>query len=427
MLLSLQQKLKQFPTIPYIILLVALFCRLAFVFTLDDELVWYDAKNYHSIAISLSEGHGFLSTYNPYHSSAFAPLFPYFLGVLYWMFEPSLLLVRIVQSILGTVICLLVYLIARRFFNERVGLIAILIVALHPLFIYSSGVLYPIIIFTLLILLTVFLLSGFENNGRQSTLAMLVLIGFCAGLALLTRPVFIFLIPFLPVWFLVGEKFSIFETWKFSSVIVLVAGLTVAPWTVKNYLQYDRLFFITSEGGHSFYTSNMPDFNIDRTKEEKTPEDVERQLIGIADHEKDKVYTRAALKYIVNSPGEFLKIYMQKFINFWRFYPKTMSQNKDTSQRNIIVSIIFYGFLIPFAFIGMAVSIKKWKQYFLLYASILSFNLGYSLFITTVRYRLPIEPYIVVFASVGILALYEKIVPPVCHDLVSSNKIEADT
>ncbi len=391
-------------------LLLALIIRLGFIATLNDELVWYDAQNYHSIAANLAEGEGFHSSFNPHSTRSWAPLYPYFMGALYWTFGSKMIVVRIAQALLGALLCLIVFYISQEMFNDKIALLAALIMAVHPLFIYTGGVFYPIIIFTLLLALVVLLLVRFmANPNNKKYYFVLMCVGLLLGLLTLTKPVIIFVFPFIPLWFLIDKRVSFFQTVKYSFIIFFIAGLTIVPWTVRNYLKYNEIYFITAEGGHSFYGANVPWFNVDRSQGYEIPEEIKKKMEGLSEKEKNEILEKEALNFIKKSPFQFIKLYTKKFVNFWRFYPKTISQNKYTNKKNTIVSLLFYGILIPFAFVGMAVSIKKWRKYYILYAVPFSFNFGYSFFGTTIRYRLPVEPYIVIFSAVGMLIVLDYI------------------
>ena len=76
-----------------------------------------------------------------------------------------------------------------------------------------------------------------------------------------------------------------------------------------------------------------------------------------------------------------------------------MSQNQDTTSRNVIVSAVFYGLLLPMSFLGMVLSFRMWRKLFLLYGIIFGFAFGYALFIPSIRYRMPIEPLLCLFAA----------------------------
>jgi len=378
-----------------------------FILILDKQLVWYDEKNYHSIAVNLANGDGFVSSFNPFSTTSWAPLLSYFIAFFYWIFGPHVFVVRLVQAILGTVICWIMYLIGKELADEKVGLLSAAIMAFHPIFIYTVSALYPIILFTLLISIIVLLLIKFLSQNK--TIIWLALIGLLIGLAMLTRPVIIFFIPFIPLWFLFSKKVSFLRTVRNSALIFLVAGLTIMPWTLRNYFKYEKLYFITEEGANSFFTTNIPSYDIDRSKNQENQAELRNKAAELSPQNEDKYISKQAFDFIFKSPGEFAKLYFKKFINFWRFYPKTISQNKFTSQKNNIISLLFYGFVIPVAFLGMFVSLKQWRKLFVLFAIIFSFNIGYSFFMTSIRYRLPVEPYIIIFSAMGMLIIFNKI------------------
>ena len=68
-----------------------------------------------------------------------APLYPYFLGAIYTALGHDYYLARLIQLILGSISCVLVYLVGREIFNWRVGLVASLIASFYGVFIYFDG------------------------------------------------------------------------------------------------------------------------------------------------------------------------------------------------------------------------------------------------------------------------------------------------
>src|SRR5438876_8332821 len=60
-----------------------------------------------------------------------APLYPYFLGILYRIAGHSLMLVRVVQAMIGSLSCVFVSATARRLFSTRAGLVAGLMLAIY--------------------------------------------------------------------------------------------------------------------------------------------------------------------------------------------------------------------------------------------------------------------------------------------------------
>jgi predicted membrane-bound mannosyltransferase len=72
-----------------------------------------DSLYHHQWALAIAAGREFIA-------DAFfrAPLYPYFLGLLYKLFGANPLVVRIIQSLIGSVTCGLAYLLARRLFSS---------------------------------------------------------------------------------------------------------------------------------------------------------------------------------------------------------------------------------------------------------------------------------------------------------------------
>src|SRR5205814_8012179 len=70
-----------------------------------------------------------------------APLYPYFLGVIYAVTGRSLFAVRIIQAVIGSASCGLLALAGERFFTKRVGVIAGLALAVYAPAIFYDGLL----------------------------------------------------------------------------------------------------------------------------------------------------------------------------------------------------------------------------------------------------------------------------------------------
>src|SRR6266545_186115 len=68
-----------------------------------------------------------------------APLYPYFLGILYALFGHDLWSVRVVQMVMGALSCGLLYLVGKQFFSRSAGIAAGVILALYaPAIFYES-------------------------------------------------------------------------------------------------------------------------------------------------------------------------------------------------------------------------------------------------------------------------------------------------
>jgi 4-amino-4-deoxy-L-arabinose transferase-like glycosyltransferase len=390
------------------ILIFHFLLRFGLSFTQSSELKWYDEKNYHSIAVSIANGEGFESTYNPISTPRWAPLQGYILAGIYSISGNSLFWARLVQIIFSTILCFMIFWLGRQIFNRFTGLLSSLIFASHPVFIYISNLIYPESNFTFFMVLLAVLLVHLmrKESGRNKIIILLIAIGLVWGQAMLSRPVAIFLTPMFLLVFLFSSRFGFVKSVLYFLMVLISTGITLSPWIYYTSQKYDKLYFITTEGALSFYAANNPDFTLEMRSSENLPEDLEQKLFE--ENKSGSSLIADGFGFIFKNPVDFIKSYASKFVNFWRVYPNTKSKNEDTSSRNIIVSSFFYSSLFVLFFIGLLWSLPQWRKNLIIYCFIFLFAIGYSFFITTVRYRLPVEPFILLISSYAVYKITEK-------------------
>jgi len=225
-----------------LLFVLALAVRVAFVLTLENRYYYFDTAHYDKAAKALIAGQGFGEGYefSQFFRKEYAltPLYPIFLAAIYFIFGPNFLAVRLVESLLGAFLCLLIYKIGKRVFNETVGLWAGYISAIFPHLIFLCGLLYVENLFTFLLAAGLWFCFRWHDERRTAHIALASLL---FGLACLGRPVVFAFYPFLALWmiFIVhGERRNrIIAT----AVVVAITILTLAPWTIRNYLIFGKI------------------------------------------------------------------------------------------------------------------------------------------------------------------------------------------
>ena len=96
-----------------------------------------------------------------------APLYPYFLGVVFAIFGRDLLIVRLVQAAIGSASCVLLGLAAERLFNRRVGLIAGLVLALWAPAIFFDALLQKSVVDMFFMCLTLWFMAEIIAGSRE--------------------------------------------------------------------------------------------------------------------------------------------------------------------------------------------------------------------------------------------------------------------
>lgn len=416
----------------FLLILVSAFTiRFAYTLTLENKWYYYDTVHWDKAATSILNGEGFGTGY--YFSAlgfdqeySLEPAYPVFLAGIYGVFGRNFIIVRIFQCLLGAAVCYLAYLIGSRLFNKNTGLLAALIATFYPLHIFIAGMVYPTILFTFFIALTILCLLKIADHTGSLYPA---LAGLFLALATQCIPIIFAFYPFAAFWMLVFVKKSNLQRWKHCFVIFFVALLGLTPWTVRNYLVFGKIVPIRAAFGEELLKVKvMVDSN---SKVDLYRNDIQNSGIDEAEFSRQvasmqsKGFFAKVKSIVLDNPGSFLRRYVGEFLHFWILYPdpervKTKNQFLNTFTK--WVSIVSFGPVLIFSIIGILGSKPKQRQSMLLVFVILSFALSYSFFMTQTRYRIPIEPYMIVLAACGLLVVTRRIFGFASHHRLAKNE-----
>jgi len=347
------------------------------------------------------------------------PFYIYLLALVCWLLPTSYFIgIRLLQSALGAWACVLVYLLARRAFGERVGQIAGGISAMCGSFLYFEGELLAVPVEIVLNLLLLHRLSLALDNNRRSDWA---LAGIIAGLAALTRPNILLFIGGFCGWLIWRwRRDSGLAPWRKVIYLLLPATLVISPITWRNWTAESDLVFISSNGGINFYIGNNP--NYERTAslhpgmqwEKMVMEPVRAGRATAA--AKSSFFLRKGLAYIVENPLDFFGRILEKGFHFWSG-PET-KRNQDiyyARQHSWVLSLLLwdwylsipFGLIGPLSLLGLGLSVRKHDPPLVvmrLYA--ICYIASVLLFFPAARYRMPVLPVLVAFAAFAIWCLY---------------------
>jgi 4-amino-4-deoxy-L-arabinose transferase-like glycosyltransferase len=194
-----------------------------------------DAAQYQQIAHSLATGRGFDMTYPQLalHPTAFRPpVYPAILAVAFWLTGSALWAGRLLNLLIGVGVVALSMRTGQLVANRRAGLVAGLAVALYPPLIANDVVLLSEPVSLLLILGMVLAL------GRRRV----ALAGVLCGLLILARP------SAQGIALVVGAWLIWQVGWRRCAQFLVVAGLVISPWVVRNWVQMGSPVLVTSNG-----------------------------------------------------------------------------------------------------------------------------------------------------------------------------------
>lgn len=236
--------------VPAAIVLVALLLRIVVVAADSGYRPTDDAFEYDHYAQSIAAGEGYgrsgyLRQGGP--TAIRGPGYPYLLGAVYAVSGDSKDAARVVNALLGALTVLLVYLIAKRIWGRRTGLLAAGFAAVFPPLVLMSRELVSESLFLPLALGAVLCVLEFRRSGRNWRWALAA--GALCGLATLTRNTgFVLAIPIaFGLWG--GRERSLRSSLAAPAIALVSALVVITPWLLRDAAEFERFVPITTSGG----------------------------------------------------------------------------------------------------------------------------------------------------------------------------------
>ncbi|MBI5361881.1 MAG: glycosyltransferase family 39 protein, partial [Planctomycetes bacterium] len=214
------------------------------------------------------------------------PLYPYLLGLAYRVCGVEHLLVRLVQALLGALLCVVAGKLAERWFGRAAGLGAALLLAAHaPLVLYPCFLLKEAL-FVPLLALSVLLLARTrdERCGGGGAWLAIGLLGGCGALlrgnVLVLLPLLV-LAPVLRAWFQrSGASFGVRASFRRAGACLAGVALALAPVLLRNHAVGGVWVLTTSQAGTNLYAGNNAENEYGRAYEVSF-------VRGVPEHEAD--------------------------------------------------------------------------------------------------------------------------------------------
>ena len=320
-----------------------------------------------------------------------------------WMFLFNFITQNNYGVIIGDIVvsCLTVYVIYllsyEIFKKKKISIISALIFALYPFSIFYSISALSETLFVFLLLLSI--LMFYRNDFFYGSLLII--------LSIYIKPTPDIFAPFLILIFsLVIKKYSFKKSIFHLCIYYTLYILLLSPWWFHNWKKYDGFVRINLSGGYHLYSGNniknktgggIGGIDVDHNWSD---EDIKYR--GIEFHNKFK---KEAYNFIKESPKEFVNLTMIKFLRFWQIYPYT-DEYKGTIYK--LISTLSYGIILILSILFIFNS-KKFLRIISPLLTIIFFTTAiHCITIASIRYRYPIEPILIIFASYTIYKYLKK-------------------
>jgi len=340
-----------------------------------------------------------------------APLYPYFLALIYKIVGHSLGVVRMIQMILGAFSCVCMGLAVSHFFSRSIGLLTGLLMAVCPTLIFFDFLVQKSVLD--IFLFTFIWLLAAKAAQSPTRFRWWIAIGCAIGLLALTRENALILLPLFLVW--------AWQMFQARGAILLLVGTAciLFPVVFRNAIVGGGFHLTTSQIGPNFYIGNNEQAN--GTYQPLLPHR------GVAGYER-KDATELAEKETgrVLSAGEVSDFWMAKSLHFVRTQPWTWtklmvwkwflvwnaSELVDTEEQSAYAEfspllqwlsvILHFGVFFPLALAGV-VWTRDRPSLWLMSSTALVYAVSVAAFFVFARYRLLLYPIVIAFASAAVI------------------------
>jgi tetratricopeptide (TPR) repeat protein len=371
-----------------------------------------------------------------------APLYPYVLGAIYAVAGRSLLLVRVVQAIIGSASCVLLGMAAARLFSRKAGLAAGVMLALYAPAIFFDGLLQKSVLDVFFVSLALWLLSEIiteataepaesaekkdrknRNIARRSPRPLRLLLFFSLGLALgglsLTRENALVFVVVIAIWTLARTRDALNIHVKQLGLFSAGLAVMLLPVAARNAYIGGGFYVTTSQFGPNFYIGNNP--GADGTYQSLRPgrgaPEYERQdATELAEHargrrltpaEVSSYWTDQALDFVTGRPGAWLALVARKTALLWNATEVVDTESQESHAEwswplKLLGPIGHFGVIVPLALLGAIVTWRDRSRLAVLHALLLAYAASVVAFYVFGRYRYPLVPLLLLFASAAI-------------------------
>ena len=390
---------------PLVLFVAALIVRLGWVLLAGSDALTYsdDARADHDLAVNLVQRHQFVTTIDPPHRldvpyAQRPPLTPFALVAAYIVFGPQLLAGQLLLACLGALSVAGLWLLGKQLFSAEVGLLAGILAAVYPFFVFLTVIPLTENLAILLYILLALLLTA--KDGLRS-IPHAALTGCVLGLAMLNRPQILGFFPFLALLAFVGAKWPWQERLRWIGTALACSAAIVTPWIIRNHGVVGGWFPVSLQGGVALYEGNSPYTQTalsrlwagDRGWYNDSQWSAE--LAGLSPIDVDRKALHLAMAFIYRHPGRSLAYSLQKLGLFFSAYDHPVARAS------------WYP-VFALSLLGFFSTAERWRQLLPLYLLILQTALTAAIFTSMPRFRAPVEPFFLLMAGVLLHRLWER-------------------
>lgn len=294
-------------------LIFAVFIGLRALALLVEVAPTSDALWYFDRAVMLAQGRGYLGDHG--EATAFWPVgWPATMSLVFRLTGPSVAAIGLFNLACAALSGWLVLDLGRRLFaSEHAARLGLALLAVYPNSIGYVPLLLTEVFYTTLLLAGCWLLVARKSLGA------VVLAGFVFGVSMLVKAQSLVVVPLIFAIALLREA----GWWRRipraagrMALLLAVAALAVAPWTVRNHRELGHWIAVSTNGGFTLLTGNNDTASGDYNPDDPVVKALQARP-GFDEVSRDAEAKRMAVDWIVANPGRFLSLMPKKAYRLW--------------------------------------------------------------------------------------------------------------
>lgn len=362
----------------------------------DEELHWSLARNLDTRGVMVGDD----GRYAPR-----MPAYPLFLALFAWLGTPGILLARLAQAVIGAAVAPLVFgFIQRVGFPLRSAVVGGLLVAVDPFATFFANLLLIEAVFAPLAMALVVcawsLLCRAEAHQRMARFGF---VG-AGALAIMTRPEaigFVWLI-WLVTWWRTPRELRR-EVGPLLLLSVALAVCLIVPWGLRNQILIDRFALLSANGGVTLYDAQGP--QADGSSNQAFLKDMP-QVAALPEGAQDAALRNLAIEQMQRDPARVAALGVVKFLRTWSPFPNVAEHRHGVAAwagalyTLLVLGLAFAGTWRGLRSAGDGGQRRRTSNFYLLvWLPVLYFTLVTCIFVGSVRYRVPLMPFVAAAAG----------------------------
>lgn len=391
------------------ILLLATGSRFYFALRLENKIIWSDEQKNFRLAQNLASGAGYeLSGGRP--TAIIPPGYPLFLSGLHRIGLGEVHQIRLTQVLISILTILLCTYLARWLMGSAAAWGTLLLCGFYPYFIFLPGTILATTLYCMLLIAAVLIyLKALTANNNN----MMFFGGVVWGVATLTVTTASVLAGATLLWHARHAPGS--RKAKAISAFSLIAGLlvVVTPWLLRNQLVLGKMTLATN-GGYNLWLGNHAASKIENPNSVPTPAELNDEIAAAPGNQElfaDSLFTAKAGAFITRHPGLFVRRTLVKAAYFWRFDPSPVTASYVGLGGLVkLAGFLSFAPLLALAIYGYrkaSMELRKVMALWTCYA--VFYTLVHAVMIVKVRFRLPIDQFLVMAAAFGAVQLWQQV------------------